>query len=266
MAWQVAALRIGANGFPRSKAYYGYRSYGEPDARFQMTFYLWVVRRGEDVVVVDTGYDEAWFERRGAGVPWAIAPQDALAAAGVDPRAVPTVILTHLHFDHIGGVRLFPNAEYVLQRAEWNFWHGELGRRPPMRAHTDTGCLDYLGDAMADGRVRLCDGRAAVRDGVEVLPLPGHTPGQQGVLVDGGLVLAGDAVHLYEELDARRLFATFTDAEAMYDSYGVLRALAARGAEVVPGHDPAVMERFPPLLATRPTVGVNLRAQGVSLP
>lgn len=266
MGWEVAALRIGQHKVSRSRMFYGYRSYAQADASFDMSFYFWVLRRGEDIVVVDTGFDEARFARQGADMRWAVSPADALCAAGIDLASVGTVILSHLHFDHIGTVSMFPTAEYVIQREEWAFWHGELGTRPPMRAHTDVGSLRYLEGAMQDGRVRFVDGREVLTDGVAVHPLPGHTPGQQGVVVDEDVVLASDAAHLYDEIDELMLFGTFTDAVGMYRSYGELRTFAEHGFTVVPGHDPAVMQRFPPLIPSRPELGVRLDRDGRRVP
>lgn len=258
MAWEVAALRIGAHEARLSRLLYGYRSYRRPDASVELTFYFWVLRRGEQVVLVDTGFDEQWFARQGADLRWAVSPVDALAAIGIDPASVSTVVLTHLHFDHIGMVAAFPAAEYVVQQAEWAFWHGRLGAGPPMRAHTDVAALDHLDAAMRGGRVHLIGGDETLAEGLEVRLLAGHTPGQQGVIVDQNVVLAGDAAHLYVELDERLLFGTFTDAERMHATYEQLADYAERGLTVVPGHDPDVLRRFPPLLAARPDLGVRL--------
>jgi glyoxylase-like metal-dependent hydrolase (beta-lactamase superfamily II) len=266
MAWEVAALRIGQHPARRSRLLYGYRSYGHPDESIELTFFFWALRRGDDVIVVDAGFDEAWFRAQGSDVRWSVSPTEALRALGVDPAAVGTVVLTHLHFDHIGTVANFPEAQYIIQRREWNFWHGELGSSPPMRAHTDGTALDHLDEAMRAARVRLVDGREAIDDGVELWLAPGHTPGQQIVIVDDAVVLASDAAHLYDELDHYMLFGTFTDAVAMHDSYRLLRTLTEQGLVVVPGHDPEVMRRFPPLDPARPELGVRLRPPGLAGP
>jgi glyoxylase-like metal-dependent hydrolase (beta-lactamase superfamily II) len=262
MSWEVTALRIGQHPTRRSRLFYGYRSYGRLDESVELTFFFWLLRRGDDVIVVDTGFDEGWFVAQGSNVRWSVSPVEALRAVGVDPGAVGIVVLTHLHFDHIGAVANFPSAHYVIQRREWEFWHGKLGSSPPMRAHTDVAALDHLAAAMRAGRVRLVEGNEAVTDGVEVLLAPGHTPGQQVVMVDGAVVLASDAAHLYDELDEDMLFGTFTDAVAMHDSYRLLRVFVASGLTVVPGHDPAVSRRFPPVDAAWPELAVRLDSAG----
>jgi glyoxylase-like metal-dependent hydrolase (beta-lactamase superfamily II) len=258
VTWEVSALRIGQHHALCSRLLYGYRSYGRPDVAVDLTFFFWVLRRGDEIIVVDTGFDEAWFAARGSEVRWSVPPIEALRAMGIDAATVATVVLTHLHFDHIGTVASFPAAKFIIQRQEWEFWLSELGSTAPMTAHTDVAALDHLKSAMKAGRVRLVDGSEAVADGVEVMLAPGHTPGQQLVVVDGSLVLASDAAHLYDELNRRMLFGTFTDAVAMYDSYLLLQTLAADGLTVVPGHDPQVLDRFPSLDPARPELGVRL--------
>ena len=256
--WEVSALRVASFPMRKTKLYYGYRTWGRPDADVELTFFFWLLRRGDEVIVVDTTFAGDWFTRRGAELGWDVAPAAALAAGGVDATAVSTVVLTHLHFDHIGAVSEFPAAQFVVQRREWEFWHDQLGTSPPMRAHVDEAALAVLEDAMAAGRVRLVDGDAELAPEVRLLRLPGHTPGQQGVLVDDRLLLAGDAVHLYEELDRRMLYGTFVDAREMAASYQRLAGLQEQGITVVPGHDPAVLERFAPIDPDRPRLGVRL--------
>lgn len=115
---------------------------------------------------------------------------DALAAASIEPDSIDTVILTHLHFDHAGGItRLdaagrptptFPRARMVVSRGEW---------KDACDGHfvmTGTYRKENLAPLEASGRLELVDGDAEIAPGVRVRPLPGHTRHQQGVLISGG--------------------------------------------------------------------------------
>ncbi|MBB2960676.1 MBL fold metallo-hydrolase [Methylobacterium sp. R2-1] len=128
----------------------------------------------------------------------------ALAAEGVGPDQVDTVWLTHLHADHVGGLLTsqgrarFVEAELVVQEREAAFWSDEAARaRAPaaMAVFFDTAQAVLAAYA---GRVRRVSGRAELAPGVSFLPLPGHTPGHAGVLIEDGaerLLFWGDILH-----------------------------------------------------------------------
>jgi glyoxylase-like metal-dependent hydrolase (beta-lactamase superfamily II) len=96
-------------------------------------------------------------------------------------------------------------------------------------------------------RVRVTEGTEEIFDGVTAISVGGHSAGQQVTVVDadgGPVVLASDAVHLYEELELDRPFAVMHDLEQMYAAYDLVNELArSRRAVVVPGHDPDVFVR-----------------------
>jgi glyoxylase-like metal-dependent hydrolase (beta-lactamase superfamily II) len=124
----------------------------------------------------------------------------ALAEIGVEPDSIDLVILTHLHFDHVGGCTrragsavepVFRRARHVVQRAEL-----DAARRPHERNRASY-LAENLEPLLAAGLVEPVEGEAEVAPGVRVLPTPGHTPGHQSVLVDGGgekALFLGDVV------------------------------------------------------------------------
>jgi glyoxylase-like metal-dependent hydrolase (beta-lactamase superfamily II) len=148
---------------------------------------------GDRVTLVDTGVGPS----NSPAATWAPVPgslPDRLAEVGVSLEDVDTVVLTHLHTDHCGwavrdGVPAFPNARYVLQRAE------VLAVTDPLASYAVAplrvaGQLDEV-----DGEVVLS--RAPTGETVTVTPTPGHTPGHQSVVVDGDgtqVVVTGDAL------------------------------------------------------------------------
>lgn len=128
----------------------------------------------------------------------------ALAAEGVTPDQIETVWLTHLHADHVGGLLTsegrarYAGAELVVQEREAAFWSDEGARaRAPaaMAVFFDTAQAVLAAYA---GRVRRVSGEADLAPGVSFLPLPGHTPGHAGVLIEDGperLLIWGDILH-----------------------------------------------------------------------
>jgi glyoxylase-like metal-dependent hydrolase (beta-lactamase superfamily II) len=101
------------------------------------------------------------------------------------------------------------------------------------------------------GRLQLFTGSTVVAPGVEVVEIGGHTPGQCIVKVntsDGGVLLASDAVHYYEEYERDMLFTSVADLVQMYEGFDYIRGLMGSGemAHLVAGHDPGTLLRFRP--------------------
>ena len=167
------------------------------DAHWQWHVQAFIVRTPSGVTMVDTGLGG-----NRPVAPWApgegLTAEQAYEDAGVDPSEVSTVVLTHMHPDHSGGVRgsdgepRFANARHVLHPADWAFLAGDLSEfsalaRPGLHRVHELGMLD------------LDEANREVVPGIEVRHTPGHTPGHRSVLVHGGdevILLTGDLLFL----------------------------------------------------------------------
>ena len=181
--------------------------------------------------------------------------EEALDAAGIAMDDITAVALSHLHNDHAGGVRHFAGRVPVhVQGRELDY--GLSGHPGPehhamFRVDYDDPAIDW----------RRADGDCTIAPGVDAVLTAGHTPGHQSFVVDlddsvggGGLVLAFDAADLTENIEQELPVGGRVDAtpEETVEQIRRLKALAAaRGYELVPGHDPVVWPRFTADMASR---------------
>jgi glyoxylase-like metal-dependent hydrolase (beta-lactamase superfamily II) len=217
----------------------------DPDRQIRFPIPAYVIETAEERILVDTGLNPNAIDD-----PTRHYGTDALGlfqlelersiGEQVDLSTVTKVVLTHLHFDHAGGLALLPpSVPIVVQRREWEASHDAAAVEKNFYLP-----LDY---ATAGRQITLVDGdHDLLGDGsIELLLTPGHTPGHQSVRVGDGLILGGDVTHFASGLDDHRFPIFGDDFAAQASSANRLRALRDAGAIVRPGHDPAVLKPGP---------------------
>ncbi|WP_417563039.1 N-acyl homoserine lactonase family protein [Microbacterium sp.] len=248
--YSIAAVRHGVLRTTRARFYLNYDVTGAPDGEILVGYWFWLIRGGERLVLVDTGFSAAGAAKRGREV---VIPVDhAFRSLGLRPDDEIDVVLTHAHYDHAGNVGWFRRAQVWVSAAEMRFWHDDASRHAQFRSVIDDMDLAAIERIADEGRLHLITGSADIADGIHALEIPGHTPGQLAVRVStaiGMVLLASDAVHTQEELDRDMPFRHNTDLVGLYRGLATMRAWLAEGtvAAVVPGHEAAVLGRYPRL-------------------
>lgn len=201
-------------------------------------------------VLVETGAGGKWSAKERAMYDFAAQPdgsvrtiEHALAEVGVTPESIAHVVVTHLHFDHAGGLTrqrgdalecVFANAAVHVQRREWD---DALANRSTM---TRTYLRSHL-DPIAD-RVVLHDGESEVVPGVRVRPIAGHTWGQQGVVwtdTQGTLCYPADLLPtVHHSHPAASLGYDMEPYETMLTKRALLAEAEREGWRLVLDHEP----------------------------
>ncbi|MFP5071985.1 N-acyl homoserine lactonase family protein [Pseudonocardia nantongensis] len=244
--FRVYALRFAhREASVRGEHFYGH----DPCAldAYPISYYVWLAVSDAHAVLVDAGFTPGTAARRG-GRDYLRSPMDTMRALGVDPDRIEHLVLSHLHYDHTGHVADFPRARIVVQEAELAFWTSRHAARPGIAHFVEPADVAHLVEQNFAGQVRQVDGEHEVVPGVTVHRVGGHTPGLQVVRIAtaaGHVVLAADASHFYENVERGQPYGVVTFLPAMYDAFDTLATLASEPELVVPGHDPAVLDRFP---------------------
>ena len=158
-----------------------------------------------------------------------------LAALDVDPASIDTVLISHMHWDHMSNNHLFPNAKIYVQRAEY------LYACAPIPPHKWTFDLKRI----ISTDWQLLDGDEQILEGLSVLLVGGHTPGSQCILVDtekGRCALTCDFITAYEQWDADPKIAgdIYTDIIQYYQG---LKKLSKACDYIITGHNYSVLEQ-----------------------
>lgn len=197
----------------------------------------WVAHRDGSAVVFDCGPGDADPVHSPPLAP-ATVPDlaTAVTARGVDVASVHLGVLSHLHWDHVGGVTAFPNARFLVQHTELR---AALDPPPGQERTYDRapGLRPPLWSLWQD-RIEVVNGDTEVGD-LAIFHLPGHTPGSQGLLVTTGagrVLLAGDAIPLFANIRGEQPVPGGLSADRLAAMASMQRALAIAD-HIAPGHD-----------------------------
>lgn len=242
--WDVYAVKYAErNSRTRADSFIGD---DHPAAPHGMDYYIWVLDNGVQQIVVDTGYDAK--EAASRGRPILRDPAQALSALSINPLTVDTVIITHLHYDHAGGLSRFPLATFHLQAAEMAFATGPCMCDPDLQAPFTAEHVCEMVRHVYSGRVVFHQGDGQVAPGVTLHRVGGHSSGLQAVRVmtaNGPICLASDAAHYYENFEKAKAFPIVFDYAEMQRGFELIKTLAQSAERVIPGHDPLVRSRYP---------------------
>ena len=208
----------------------------------------YLVDTGDHLIMVDTGLPD---EERAS--KWhhdcdkrdCLDSPDAVRHLGFNPGDVDICLFTHLHWDHTHNMKAFPNARYICTAEELRWAHNPL----PLYYRSYESPMLGIESPFTGCAFEVVEGDAEIVPGVSVFPTPGHTPGHQCVTVatsTGNIVIAGDAIFLYENLEPNLdeqwrywVQARFVN---VIDGWKSIEEIDKRADYVLPTHDERVLE------------------------
>jgi glyoxylase-like metal-dependent hydrolase (beta-lactamase superfamily II) len=242
--YELFAIRYAMRDAKRADQFIG----GDPhDGPMPMDYFLWVAK-GPRTFIIDTGFTAEVAKKRAR--THLRDPIEALKLVGVDADNVEDVILTHLHYDHVGNFHRFPKATFHLQEPELTYATGRYMRHKKLSHSFEVEDVVGIVRLNYAQRVRLHDGVVELTPGITLHPTGGHSAGLQFVRVHtrrGWVVLASDASHYFENMERQAPYPIVFHVGDMVAGWDRIAQLADSPRHVVPGHDPEVLRRYPPL-------------------
>lgn len=216
------------------------------DGPSEMDYFVWAAIGERGSFVVDMGFNRETAEARGHD--YLRCPAESLKLVGLDPDMVTDVVITHMHWDHVGNFDKFPKARFHLQDAEACFATGRYMSHKVLRGGVSVDDACEMVRKVHEDRIEFHDGEAELAPGFSVHHVGGHTMGHQIARVHtrrGWVVLASDAAHYYANMEQANPFPAVYSVGDYLAAFRTARKLAESDAHVIPGHDPLVMRRYP---------------------
>ncbi|MFY9529802.1 MAG: N-acyl homoserine lactonase family protein [Candidatus Acidiferrales bacterium] len=218
--------------------------------KIDIAMVIWLIRGGGRNILFDSGYHRDTFLKYFPSTEY-VRPDEAVKLAGVQPEQVTDIVISHSHWDHLGGIDLFPKATVWIQKEEFRYYTGEAWQPGGDHGGIDPADVQALVRLNIEGRVRLVDG-----DNIEIFPgiraYTGghHTYASQYLRIDGDppFVLASDNCYLYRNLAEHKASATFTDTDGVANIKNQERMIQLAGGStdrVIPGHDALQFQKYP---------------------
>jgi glyoxylase-like metal-dependent hydrolase (beta-lactamase superfamily II) len=221
--------------------------YQDWDKIEKINYYFWCIKGADETVIVDAGVTPQMAGER--ELDGYVSPVEVLARMNVNADEVRHVVITHMHFDHAGGVSLFPRATIYIQEDEYRFWLADpVAGRPPFKQVSDPASTAYLAALEGTDRLVLLKGDQDILPGIQCLLSPGHTVALQTVAVNtdrGTAILGSDCAHVFRNYAEDWPSSLIVDLVGWMKTYDMLRARVSSPELLFPGHDRLLLENYP---------------------
>ena len=219
------------------------------DEKVDIAMVIWLVRGGGKNILFDSGFHRDTFLREFPAQGF-LRPDEAVKLAGVKPEEVTDIVISHAHWDHMGGIDLFPKATVWIQGEEFRYYTGDAWQPGGDHGGIDPEDAKKLVRLNTEGRVRLVGGdNIEIFPGIRAYTGARHTYASQYIRVEGNppYVLASDNCYLYRNLAEHKASATFSDADHAANIKNQARMIELAGSvdRIVPGHDALQFQKFP---------------------
>jgi glyoxylase-like metal-dependent hydrolase (beta-lactamase superfamily II) len=216
-----------------------------------LSYYVWAIKaKNGETIVVDTGPSPAQGAAR--KVPEFVNPVEVLARIGATADSVNKVVISHMHWDHVGNIdaylQAFPKAKFYVQKREFDFCvKNPVSQRKPIAILFDPLASKVVGGMEGSDRLVIVDGDYNLSPGVDLFLAPGHTLGLQVVRVNtakGPAVVGSDCAHVFRGYREDIPSCFIMDMPVWIQSFDMVKSKAPIDL-IFPGHDVLMYQNYP---------------------
>jgi glyoxylase-like metal-dependent hydrolase (beta-lactamase superfamily II) len=244
--YSIQAIRYATSpGVPVAELVVG----GPQNEKVDIAMVVWLIRGGGHNILFDSGFHRDTHLKEFPMRDF-LRPDEAVKLAGVTADQVTDIVISHAHWDHMGGLDLFPKAAVWIQKEEYSYYTMNAWQPGGNHGGIDAEDVEQLVKMNAEGRVHLIDGdNVEIFPGIRAYTGSRHTFASEYLRVDGNppFVLSSDNAYFYLNLSSHLASATFSDADhaANIAQQSRMIQLAGSADRVVPGHDMLQFQKFP---------------------
>jgi glyoxylase-like metal-dependent hydrolase (beta-lactamase superfamily II) len=222
---------------------------GPKDQKVDIALVVWLIRGGGHTILFDSGFHRQTFTKE-FPVQDYLRPDDAVRTAGIAPAEVTDIVISHAHWDHMGGIDLFPKARVWIQKDEYRYYTLDAWQPGGDHGGIDPEDVKALVQLNTEGRLHLVDGdNVELFPGIRAFTGSRHTFASQYLQIQGtpNYVLASDNAYFYLNLSSRLPSATFSESDHSANVAQQARMIQLAGSpdRIVPGHDILQFQKFP---------------------
>ncbi|HVH71448.1 MAG TPA: N-acyl homoserine lactonase family protein [Candidatus Dormibacteraeota bacterium] len=217
--------------------------------KINIAMVIWLIRGGGRNILFDSGYHRETFLKYFPSTEY-LRPDEAVKLAGVQPEEITDIVISHSHWDHLGGIDLFPKATVWIQKEEFRYYTGDAWQPGGNHGGIDPEDVQQLVKRNTEGRLHMVDGdNVEIFPGIRAYTGARHTYASQYLRVEGNppFVLASDNCYLYRNLREHKASTAFSEGDQAANIKTQARMIELAGSpdRVVPGHDLLQFEKFP---------------------